>query len=100
MSAAITTPWGRFPLPAPLPAGPSRFHLRAAGTCAAEASVPGEATSSLISSGTDQFNGEGDLVDLPPFNRAASSRFVSARSRVAGRESVPSGVLPLPQAPP
>lgn len=100
MSAAFTTPWSRFPLPAFGQAGPSRFFLRFATPCAAKGSAPEGASSSLPTSGAGQFTYEGDLVDLPPFNRAAVSRFVSTRRRVVARESAIPGILPMPQAPP
>lgn len=99
MNAAVTTPWGRFPLPA-IPAGLPRFHLRFAGPCAAKASAPVGVSSSQPTVGAGQFTDEGDLVDLPPFNRVASGRFVSTRRRVVAWESATPGILPPPQAPP
>lgn len=48
-------------------------------------------------------NDEGDLVDLPDFNRRAPTRFTDDATPCEaekGREGVPSGAFPLPQGPP
>lgn len=103
MTALLSTPWGKFPLP--LPGGTStRFSLRVAGPCVAEASAPGRASSSLPVPGAGQsvdlpadcFTAEGDLVAVPLYERAGANRFcssVSARACVAAREGGPPAAL-------
>lgn len=73
MIASLTTPWGRFSLP--LPGGASvRFFLRCAGPGAAEAPAP-EIIPSMPVSGAGCFTPEGDLIAVPPFERAGANRF-------------------------
>lgn len=108
MTASLSTPWGKFPLP--LPGGTTiRFFLRIAGPCVAEASAPEAGSSSRLTSGAgqsvglpaDYFTAEGDLIAVPPYERGGANLFcssVSARACVAARE----GGLPaaLSRAPP
>lgn len=103
MSALLHTPWGKLPLP--LPGGTSiRFSLRVAGPCVAEVPAPGRVSSSLPVPGAGQssvlaaghFTAEGDLIAVPPFERAGVNRFsdcASARAGVAARGSVPPDAL-------
>lgn len=91
MTASASTPWGKMPLDlssrgvSALPAAPVADSHMAAGAAFSIAS---------------HMSLEGDLTDLPPFDRSGRNRFSQNREREPGRREAPLGLLPMPHAPP